>query len=89
MTIGLGIAIVGIVFAGAGVIIAVLKIKNDKLSGNGYLRTKEFNRWQIEFEKRQDDRQKSLEGWIQSLSIDIQRLEDKVLKGGENVRTFR
>ena len=78
MTIGLGIAIVGIVFAGAGVIITVLKIKDDPLAGNGYLRTKEFNRWQIEFEKRQDDRQKSLEGWIQSLSIDIQRLEDKI-----------
>ena len=88
MTIGLGIAIVGIVLAGAGVIITVLKIKNDPLTenninnnnptGNGYLRTKEFNRWQEQFEKRQDDRHKSLEGWIQSLSLDIQRLEDKI-----------
>ena len=84
MTTGLGIAIVGIVFAGAAVIIAVLKIKNDSpikndnLTGNGYLRTREFNRWQEEFEKRQDDRQKSLEGWIQALSLDIQRLEDKI-----------
>ena len=89
MTTGLGIAIVGIVFAGAAVIIAVLKIKNDSptkkcinnddnLTGDGYLRTKEFNRWQTEFEKRQDDRQKSLEGWIQALSLDIQRLEDKI-----------
>ena len=78
MTTGLGIAIVGIILGGAAVIIAVLKIKDDKPTGNGYLRTKEFNRWQTEFEKRQDDRQKSLEGWIQSLSLDIQRLEDKI-----------
>ena len=78
MTIGFGIAIVGVVFAGAAIIIAVLKIKDGTPTGNGYLRTKEFNRWQEQFEKRQDDRHKSLEGWIQSLSLDIQRLEDKI-----------
>jgi len=86
MTTGLGIAITGTIFGIAAVIIAVLKTKSgnatgggpNNLTGNGYLRTREFNRWQEEFEKRQDDRQKSLEGWIQALSLDIQRLEDKI-----------